>query len=180
VLTFITSSDQKLAEVERILGRPLAREALGLEEIQAVDLEPVVRHKAQQAYALLGRPVLVEDTGLAFAAWNGLPGALIKWFLVSLGVDGVCRVLEAEENRDATATTIFGYADGKTLSVFSGAVQGVIPPTPRGAAGFGWDAMFQPLGSAQTFAEMTPEEKDGFSMRRLALEQFHASGLLAL
>ncbi len=178
MLTFITSNDEKLAEVERILGCPLTRKSLALEEIQAIDLEPVVRHKAQQAYTMLGRPVLVEDTGLAFAAWNGLPGALVKWFLLSLGVNGLCRLLETEPNRAATATTLFGYCDGETLSVFSGVVHGVIPPRPRGTAGFGWDAMFQPLGSERTFAEMTPEEKDKFSMRRLALEQLRNSGLL--
>ena len=178
MLTFITSSDPKLAEVERLLGRPLARESVALEEIQAVALEPIVRHKALQAYEMLGRPVLVEDTGLAFAAWNGLPGALIKWFLASLGVEGICRVLAAEKNREAAATTVFAHYDGKELCVFSGEVQGVIPPTPRGSAGFGWDAIFQPIGSARTFAEMTPAEKDGFSMRRRALEQLRGSGLL--
>lgn len=178
VLTFITSSAHKHAEVERILGQALARESLPLEEIQAIELEPVVRHKAKQAFALLGRPVLVEDTGLAFAAWNGLPGALIKWFLTSLGAEGVCRVLRHEANREATATTVFAHYAGAEMRVFSGVMQGLIPETPRGAFGFGWDVIFQPLGSARTFAEMTPEEKDRFSMRRIALERFRDSGLL--
>ncbi|HXG19767.1 MAG TPA: non-canonical purine NTP pyrophosphatase [Methylomirabilota bacterium] len=178
MLTFITSSANKLAEVERILGCSLAREAIALEEIQAIELAPVVRHKARQAYALLGRPVLVEDTGLAFTAWNGLPGALIKWFLVSLGVAGLCQLLQAARNREATATTVFAYSDGKEPRLFSGVIHGVVPDAPRGAAGFGWDAIFQPLGSNKTFAEMEPEEKDRFSMRRLALEQLRDSGLL--
>jgi XTP/dITP diphosphohydrolase len=180
VLTFITSSANKLAEVERILGRPLTRTSLPLEEIQAIDLEPVVRHKAHQAYARLGRPVLVEDTGLAFTAWNGLPGALIKWFLTALGPNGICKLLRDETNRAATATTLFGYDNGMEYRVFAGTVSGVIAETPRGTNGFGWDAIFQPLGSDWTFAEMTPEEKDRFSMRRLALEQLRNSGLLDL
>jgi non-canonical purine NTP pyrophosphatase (RdgB/HAM1 family) len=149
-----------------------------LEEIQAIELDPVVRHKARQAFALLGRPVFVEDTGLTFAAWNGLPGALIKWFLKSLGPEGICRLLQSETNRAATATTVFAYCDGMAEQVFSGIVQGSIPTTPRGASGFGWDALFQPQGSGRTFAEMAPEEKDRFSMRRLALEQLRDSGIL--
>ena len=180
LLTFITSSANKLLEVERIIGRPLAREALELEEIQAIDLEPVVRHKAQQAYAQLCRPVLVEDTGLAFAAWNGLPGALIKWFLSALGTAGICRLLHEETNRAASATTLFAYCEGTDCRVFAGTVAGVIPESPRGTSGFGWDAIFQPLGSERTFAEMAPEEKDRFSMRRVALEQLRNSGLLDL
>lgn len=178
MVTFITSNTEKRKEVERLLGHPLAQVSLPLEEIQAVDLEPVVSHKARQAYASLGRPVLVEDTGLAFAAWNGLPGALIKWFLATLGTGGICRLLRGESNRVATATTLFGYYDGTLLRVFPGVVTGTVPEAPRGTSGFGWDSIFQPLDSDRTFAEMTAEEKDHCSMRRLALEQLRHSGLL--
>ena len=180
LLTFITSSANKLAEVERILGHSLTQASLPLEEIQAIDLETVVRHKAHQAYSHLGRPVLVEDTGLAFAAWNGLPGALIKWFLVALGPSGICKLLESETHRAATATTLFSYYNGSECRVFAGTVSGIVPVTPRGTHGFGWDAIFQPLGSERTFAEMTSDEKDYFSMRRLALDQLRDSGLLDL
>jgi len=178
VVTFITSNTEKHREVERLLGRSLTQVSLALEEIQAVDLEPVVSHKARQAYAALGRPVLVEDTGLAFTAWNGLPGALVKWFLATLGTDGICRLLRGETNRTATATTLFGYCDGTLLRVFPGVVTGIIPELPRGTNGFGWDPIFQPLGSDRTFAEMTAKEKDHYSMRRLALEQVRGSELL--
>jgi non-canonical purine NTP pyrophosphatase (RdgB/HAM1 family) len=179
MLTFITGNEHKLIEVERILGCSLASEALSLEEIQSIELAPVVRHKAAQASALLQRPVLVEDTGLVFSAWNGFPGALIKWLLLSVGVEGICRLLRGESNCNATATTLFGYCDGRELQIFPGSVTGIITATPRGSSGFGWDAIFQPLGSTRTFAEMTPEEKDQFSMRRLALEQLRQSNLLS-
>lgn len=180
MLTFVTSSANKLAEVERILGRSLVQASLPLEEIQAIDLATVVRHKAHQAYTRLGQPVLVEDTGLAFTAWNGLPGALIKWFLAALGPNGICQLLRGETNRAATATTFFCYDNGSEYRVFAGTVSGIIPEAPRGSNGFGWDAIFQPLGSERTFAEMTPEEKDRFSMRRKALEQLRNSRLLDL
>lgn len=180
VITFITGNAHKAAEVGRLLGFPLRHEFVGAEEIQAIELEPVVRYKAEHAYTVLRRPVLVEDTGLTFAAWNGLPGALIKWFLQSLGTDGICRLLQAETDRQAHATTVFGYHDGTACHVFAGTVAGSIPETPRGTQGFGWDAIFQPDGSPRTFAEMTAEEKDRFSMRRLALEQFQDSGLIEI
>jgi hypothetical protein len=50
--------------------------------------------------ALGGRPVIAEDTGPYFEVRNGLPGALIKWFVGSVGVVSLCRMM-----RDiATAT----------------------------------------------------------------------------
>ena len=178
MLTFITSNTDKVREVERILGCSIVQVSFPLEEIQAIDLEVVVTHKARQAYAHLGRPVLVEDAGLAFTAWNGLPGALIKWFLQALGPEGLCKLLHGETDRTATAMTLFAGYDGIRLHLFSGVVAGVIPQAPRGTGGFGWDVIFQPLGSDRTFAEMAPAEKDRFSMRRLALEQLRGSGLL--
>src|SRR5262249_22421226 len=95
-LTFITSSENKLQEVERLLGQQLSGTNVALDEIQDIALEPVVVHKVRQAYAQVQRPVLVEDTGLTFAAWNGLPGALVKWFLTALGTEGLCRLLQGE------------------------------------------------------------------------------------
>ncbi|MCY4389823.1 MAG: non-canonical purine NTP pyrophosphatase [Desulfurellaceae bacterium] len=178
MLTFISGNTNKVRECERLLGATLAYESLPLDEIQSIDSLPVVEHKARLAYAALKRPVLVEDTGLAFAAWTGLPGALIKWFLNSLGTEGLCRLMRAETNRAATAATLLGYCDGESVRTFAGTVQGSIPDYPRGTDGFGWDAIFQPEASVLTFAEMSAAEKDRFSMRRKALEAFRVSGLL--
>ena len=179
MLTFISGNTHKVRECERILGAAVAHEALSLDEIQSIDSLPVVEHKARLAYAALSRPVLVEDTGLAFAAWNGLPGALIKWFLSSIGIEGLCRLMRAETNREARATTLLGYCDGESVQTFAGTVLGSIPDRPRGTRGFGWDAIFQPEASVLTFAEMNAAEKDQFSMRRKALNAFQAAGLPA-
>lgn len=179
MVTFITGNPEKVRECERMLGVELAHETLPLEEIQALDVGSVVEHKARAAYATLQRPVLVEDTGLTFAAWNGLPGALIAWFLDSVGVHGVCRMLEGEANRAATATSVFAYYDAGGVRTFAGTVDGQVPNRPRGTRGFGWDAIFAPQGRGRTFAEMDAAEKDRWSMRRRALESLNASGLLA-
>ena len=88
-------------------------------------------------------------------------------------------MLQGESNRAATATTLLGYCDHAGLRIFSGSVAGVVPQRARGKSGFGWDPIFQPLGSVRSFAEMDGAEKDRFSMRRLALEEFQASGLLS-
>ena len=41
----------------------------------------------------------------------------------------------------------------------------------RGDAGFGWDPIFIPEGKKKTFAQMTAEEKNSLSMRKIALEK---------
>jgi non-canonical purine NTP pyrophosphatase (RdgB/HAM1 family) len=171
--TLITGSAGKAREVAEILGGELAHRPLDLPEVQAVRLEDVVGAKAEAAYARLGAPVIVEDTGLFFAAWNGLPGALVKWFVDTVGVEGICRMLSAFPDRQAVARTVVAAHDGR-LRTYAGEVSGRVADVPAGSGGFGWDAVFIPDGQARTFAEMTEREKLGFSMRRIAFEAMAA------
>jgi non-canonical purine NTP pyrophosphatase (RdgB/HAM1 family) len=169
-LLFVTSSQDKLAEVQRILGRTVVMADKELAEPQAVELEVVVAAKVQEAHDLLQAPLIVEDSGLFIAAWNGLPGALVKWFLQYVGVEGICAMLGPFSEREAVARTLVGYHNGQ-VKTFDGSVRGHIAETPRGEGGFGFDSIFIPEGSSRTFAEMEPDEKDFFSMRQRALKR---------
>jgi XTP/dITP diphosphohydrolase len=167
-LCFVTGNQHKLLEVQVMLGLPLRHVDLDLPEIQALDVDTVVRDKALRAHEYTGEAVLVEDTGLALTAWNGLPGALIRWFLQTVGSHGLCHMLSATGDRSAVARTAFALCDGGSVVVCGGEVRGIITLEPRGQQGFGWDAIFQPSGSDHTFAEMSADEKNLLSMRRLA------------
>jgi XTP/dITP diphosphohydrolase len=63
-LVFATSNPGKLREAEAVLGRPLAHQSLDLPELQSLDLHEVLRAKLRAGWQALGRPVMVEDTGL--------------------------------------------------------------------------------------------------------------------
>lgn len=171
-LHFATTNRDKLREAEQILGRPVTGVALALEELQTTDLEALVRHKAEQAHAALGRPVLVEDTGLVFLAWGALPGPFIKFFEAELGLAGLVRALGPFEDKRAEAVCTVGYHDGSTVRIVSGRTPGRIVP-PAGEGGFGWDPIFvpdgQPGGAGRTFAQLDAAEKQACSMRARAL-----------
>lgn len=154
-----------------MLDVPVQQLQIDLPEIQAVDVRAVIEAKAKAAYAKAKQPVIVEDTGLSFEAWNGLPGALITWFLQSVGVVGICTMLNGFKSRKATAETCIGYYDGVEFSLFCGRTDGSIADVPRGTGGFGWDSLFVPDGYAETFAELATEQKTAFSMRTEAAQQ---------
>ncbi len=101
---------------------------------------------------------------------NGLPGALVRWFLLTIGPAGICALVPPGAPRGATARTAVARCDGERVDVFVGETRGVVVPKPRGEHGFGWDPVFQPDGSGRTFAEMEPGEKLRFGMRRKALD----------
>jgi non-canonical purine NTP pyrophosphatase (RdgB/HAM1 family) len=170
-IRFVTTNISKVREFQTILQVEVTQLPLHLPEIQALEVDEVVRSKAEQAYAQAGVPILVEDTGLTFSAWNGLPGALIKWFVDSVGSAGICEMLSSQKNRHAIAKCTLDLYDGKEHHLFSGMIQGNIAYEPRGQGGFGWDDIFIPDGYSQTFAEMTSEAKNSISMRKVALDK---------
>ena len=68
------------------------------------------------------------------------------------------------------------WPDGE-YAVYEGTVPGTLTWPPRGAMGFGYDPVFVPAGSEQTFAEIDPAEKHAISHRadafaKLVAEQF--------
>jgi non-canonical purine NTP pyrophosphatase (RdgB/HAM1 family) len=167
-MIFITGNRDKVRELEDILGQKIETTNLDLPEIQALDPEEVATYKAESAYKQLGKPVLVEDTSLAFTEMKGLPGALIKFFLL-LPLEQLAGMLK--ENREAIAKTVLAYCDANGVRSFTGETKGLIAKQPKGEMGFGWDAIFIPDGSYKTFAEMNLMEKNEFSMRYKAAEK---------
>lgn len=165
----VTQNKEKVEEFERILEFRLNHVDLKLEEIQAVEVGKVVEHKARQAYKKVGQPVIVEDTGLYFEDWDGLPGALAKLFDQTLGYSRLAKMLKG--NRKAKAETVVGFFDGEKYQSFSGEIQGTIVARPQGEKGFGWDKIFVPRGFGETFAQMNPQKKNQISMRKFALDK---------
>ena len=112
-------------------------------------------------------PVMVEDTSLCFNALKGLPGPYIKWFLDSIGHEGLNNLLAAYPDKSAYAQCIFAFSQGPGSEpiVFSGRTPGLIVPA-RGPTDFGWDPVFQPdEGAGLTYAEMPKDKKNAISHR---------------
>lgn len=170
-ISLITGNEGKAREYSALLGMDVKAVKEDLIEIQSLDVVDVVKTKAEDAYSKLLTPVLVDDTGLALNAWNGLPGAFVAWFLSSVGTQGILDMAAGVTDRGATVVTALGYADAEGVRVFTGTLEGTLTTQQRGDGGFGYDSIFVPAGSSLTFAEMSSEEKNAISHRRLAVEQ---------
>jgi len=170
MIYFVTGNENKLREVEEILGVKLQRLDIDIDEIQEIELDRIIRHKARAAYEKVKQPVLVEDTGIFIEALNGFPGALIKWILKAVGNEGICRLLKDEKNRGVTARTYFCLYNGKTYRIFTGQIKGKLAYKPQGKTGFGWDPIFIPEGYKKTFAQLG-NKKNKISMRKIALDK---------
>jgi inosine triphosphate pyrophosphatase len=170
---FFTGNAGKLREIQNFLPHVEGVD-LDLVEVQSTDPECIIRHKLAAACDQVSTQdayLLVEDTSLYLDCLGGLPGPLIKWFIQPqhLGVKGLADIAQRLGNPKAQAVTVLGLHRPHQEPLFvSGSVDGLIV-SPRGAMGFGWDSIFQPLGQMQTFAEMVNTEKQQWSMRRQAV-----------
>jgi len=170
-VVFVTGNEHKRREVREILGVELEAADLDIPEVQGIDPAEVAAAKALAAREALGFPeayVLAEDSGVMVEAWNGFPGALTKWLLGSVGVEGLLGMLSGFEDRSARAVCVAAVvAPDGSVETFRGEVPGEISPEARGEGGFGYDPVFVPEWSARTYAELG-EEKNKDSHRARA------------
>lgn len=167
---FVTANVNKWIEAQRILGHAIERVELELIEHQAENVATVAHQKARDAYARVGRPVIVEDAGFELYGLGGFPGPFIKFWEKLGGLESLCRAADGLADRRARAVCALGICSEQGSDVVVGAVDGLLALHPRGRSGFGWDAVFVPKGDGRTFGEMSPAEKDALSHRRRAWE----------
>ena len=169
---FITGNYKKYLEVERILPG-IKQIDLDLLEIQELDAKKIIEHKLLDAKKKFKKNSLkgdasfiVEDTSLYIDSMKGLPGPFIKWFLQTIGNDGLYALAKNSGNNKAEARTLIGYYDRGKIKYFQGIIKGKIV-SPR-KSDFGWDAIFKPEGYTKVMGEMTKEKKNSVSMRGMA------------
>ena len=73
-----------------------------------------------------------------------------------------------------TSALAVAWPDGPCV-VVEGRIDGELVFPPRGDRGFGYDPIFRPEGSALTFGEMDPVEKDALSHRARAFARLKAA-----
>ncbi len=133
--------------------------------------------KARTVSEQTGLAAIADDSGLCVDALNGAPGIFSARWAGEHGNDGanVEKVLSqlervADEERSAhfTCVTAFVAQDGSFLSE-EGIMRGRILRAPVGSNGFGYDPIFQPLGSGLSTAQFEAKAKDAISHRGQSL-----------
>ena len=175
-IIFVTSNLNKATEVAQILGSfriNVEHVDLRLAEIQSDSLEEVAEASALEAANRVGRPVIVEDSGLFIKSLNGFPGPFSSYVQKTIGNKGVLRLMEGIDDREASFRSVVAYCDEKRKALsFTGDVAGKISYEEKGEV-WAFDPIFIPdQNGDKTYAEMGPVEKNRISHRRRALEKF--------
>ena|SRR5437868_11658032 len=128
--------------------------------------------------------VVADDSGLAVDLLGGAPGVYSARYAGAGATDeeNIARLLSElrglPENGSINARFRCALAlarEGELLDTFEGAIEGTIVDPPRGESGFGYDPIFQPIGSIRTFAELSSAEKNRISHRARAIQLLRAA-----
>lgn len=181
VVFFATGNINKFNEARSILssyGIALGMIKLKGDEIQSDSIQKIAEKSVINAYKFCRTPIFVEDAGLFIDALKGFPGPYAAYVYKTIRNDGILKLMKNENCRKAKFESIISFCDRRTKGKpqsFSGEIQGEITVSERNEpdkSGFGFDPIFQPEGSAKTFAEMTIDEKNCYSHRSRAIHKF--------
>ncbi|WP_312178490.1 RdgB/HAM1 family non-canonical purine NTP pyrophosphatase [Arthrobacter sp.] len=129
--------------------------------------------KARAVAEATGLPAIADDSGLAVDVLGGAPGIFsARWSGVHGNDPANLDLLLAqladigEEHRGAAFICAAALAvPGGSDTVERGELRGTLLASPRGAGGFGYDPILQPLGQTRSCAELTSDEKNAISHR---------------
>lgn len=166
IIHFITGNSGKFATMKRYADAAdinAIQKDLPLIEPQANTVEEISHSKAQQAFALLQKPLFVNDAGMYIDALNGFPGPYVKYAVQTIGVEGIQRLAEAMQDRCCRFVNTLTYIDDAGMKSFEGVTEGSLAteidrnPKPL----YFWSDMeriFIPEGRQKPFSAFTEED----------------------
>jgi S-adenosylmethionine:tRNA ribosyltransferase-isomerase/non-canonical purine NTP pyrophosphatase (RdgB/HAM1 family) len=113
-ITFVTGNAGKLKTAREHLaplGITVEQARLDLDEIQSLHVLDVAMHKAQLAFRVLGRPLIIEDSGFGIDELGGFPGPMVKHALSALGASGIARLADLTATRSCRFSSCLVYID---------------------------------------------------------------------
>jgi len=181
-IIFATNNQNKVKEVRTVLGDrfniiSLKDAGINIDIPEPHDtLEANASEKSKTIFKLTGKNCFSEDTGLEVEALNGEPGVKSARYAgdsrsFTENIDKLLVNLSSKENKTARFKTVISLIQEGKEYIFEGICTGKIIDVQKGTNGFGYDPIFIPDGSINTFAEMDIIEKNKFSHRKKAMEK---------
>lgn len=155
-LTYVTGNWAKILSARQILeplGFEVEQVKMEVPEIQNDSIEEIAKYSAKWASDKLKCAVIKNDSGLCIDSLNGFPGPYTHYVDDTLKEDGVLKLLDGVEKRNAHFIEVLAYCEyGKEPVVFKSITKGTIAKEKSGEYGWSWDFIFIPEGETKTLA----------------------------
>ena len=181
-LVFATNNLNKLKEVQEMLPNTIKLLSLKdincFEEIEETEmsLDGNAKLKADYITQKYGYNCFSDDTGLEVESLNGKPGVYSARYAgepsnSENNMQKLLSELKNSSNRKAQFRTAVSLNINDDNFIFEGICKGVILEKKQGEKGFGYDPIFKPENHAESFAQMSSEEKNIISHRGIAIKK---------
>ena len=175
-LVFATNNPNKIKEVQALLPKNI--EIIALENIGCLEdipetadtIEGNAIQKANYITEKYGYDCFADDTGLEVDALHGEPGVYSARYAgeqrnAEDNMNKLLKNLHGQSCRSAQFKTVIALNLKGKQYLFTGIAKGEIISEKKGEKGFGYDPIFQPTGFAETFAQLSIEQKGDISHR---------------
>ena len=131
--------------------------------------------KSKYGQELFNMPCFADDSGFCVEALKNNPGVKSKRFLEKFSNNKkafdyvISNVIKKKNNKAFFVTAISLTLKKNHHIIFLGKINGTVSLEPKGINGFGYDPIFIPENNFKTFAEMSLEEKNIISHRKIAI-----------
>lgn len=175
MIYFITGNNGKVVSLQNKLesyGIKVEQRKLDLYEVQADDVETVSINKAKQAFGILKKPIVVDDSGFFINALNGFPGVYTKYILGTIGIEEIMNMMKNKKDRTCCFQSVATFIDAEgNPHVFKGLIEeGVISDyidnEQRKDAWSDLWRIYIPAGYNKTLSQFSSEERENRSMER--------------
>jgi XTP/dITP diphosphohydrolase len=134
-IIFVTTNERKIGEAKlacSLMGINVIPKKIDLAEIQSSNPIDISKHKAEQAFMAINKPLVVTDTFWTIPSLNGFPGAYMHevadWFSAE---DFIALIRDKSDKRIYFSENIT-YIDKNETKIFSKEFEGIIVDIPRG------------------------------------------------
>ncbi len=162
--TFVTSNDIKVLAAKTAcdeFGISFDRENIDFVEIQASQGEPIARHKADQAYKTLRKPIVVTDDSWIIPGLKGFPGPYMKQVNDWFSVEDWLNLTRSLTDRRMILRQIIVYQDATGQELFACDLEALILKESRTSTGIKHFSIISFDGGKHSAAEIVEKGESG-------------------
>ncbi|MDD2628350.1 MAG: non-canonical purine NTP pyrophosphatase [Clostridia bacterium] len=162
-IVYVTGNWAKIASAKQVLeplGFTIKNIKMDTIEIQSDSIEDVAKYSAKNASDKLKCDVLKNDSGLVIPSLKGFPGPYTHYADDTIGEDGILKLMDGIEDREAYFVEVLAYCKyGEEPVAFICKTEGTIAFKKSGTYGWSWDFIFIPKGQDKTLGNFEDEER---------------------
>lgn len=186
-----TNNNGKILELKKLIKdyNILSQKEAGIKDLNVeengstFEENAIIKAKSIKEYINDDSYIIAEDSGICIEALDGYPGTKTKRAaqeeLKRNVTDNernkfILEKMENNNNRKVIWQTVIALIeDNGKLTTFCGEVKGEISQKALGDNGFGFDPIFYIPNEKKTLAQMSFEEKEKYSARKIAVDKLN-------